>query len=443
MSGSIPAGSWQRTGEYHTRGVPVLHGMRWRRPLCVEEGVSPYHFFPVSLLQQDGILYVTYFVGGGESACCAIDAQSGTLRWRFTVADRTEDLPDSWIEAVTDPSRGLSVLYNLSPMVLTATTAFVGTTCGAVYGLDLSTGQPTWKIDVDELKAQLDEETWESDYDLDVQAVVGNLLLVSSGRSEIYAIDIVERTCLWQDTSVTFHSSLTLWDQLLYSRYMVDQHGGGSYIYYAYDWHRRQLVWQSVYYGGDEDEGSSREDGKDVPIEISMDGYLPLASNTLYVVGCKEPSWRSQEEEEEESDSGLQLMALDARTGEICWTYALDGFEFDGYRRYVTVANGLVYVSQGEHRCAVDLETHQLRWHHHQPAPPPPELTHSIPVLADGLWYECQADGVFLVLDALTGEERWTYRFEKPISINRWEPSCLVDDGSVYVIAGTTLYALH
>ena len=175
------------------------------------------------------------------------------------------------------------------------------------------------------------------------------------------------------------------------------------------------------------------------------------------MVGQKESL--SEVEEEEEEDDYYYLIALDAQTGEIRWAFSLDEFEFEygGRRCYVTVANGLVYVSQDGERCAVDLETHQLRWHH-QPVllpreklynswlPPKRQFHHSSPVLADGLWYECREDGVLLVLDALTGEECWTYRFEEPFlsSLDENEqPPCLVNDGSVYVIAGTTLYALH
>ncbi|HEY7413995.1 MAG TPA: PQQ-binding-like beta-propeller repeat protein [Ktedonobacteraceae bacterium] len=156
----------------------------------------------------------------------------------------------------------------------------------------------------------------------------------------------------------------------------------------------------------------------------------------LYVIGLDE-SWRRSREEEEEDYDRYQLIALDAQTSEIRWTCPLAELGFGDHYCGVTVANGLVYLSQGENRCAIDLETHQLCWRH-QPAPPPSKLEHSSSVLADGLWYECREDGMLLVLDALTGEERWRYSLDGAI-----RQSCLVDDGSVYVIAGTTLYALH
>ena len=495
MSESIPVGGWQRTEEYHTRGVPVLHGVRWRLPLCVEEGIDPRNFYPQSVLQQDGILYVVYFAengesaccaieaqsgtlrwrlslfdaesptkfsleslvqqdgilyiaysagdfaGNGESACCAIEAQSGTLRWRFTVADRSEDLPTSLREAVADQSQDPPVLlsYGISSMVLAATIAFVGTTYGVVYGLDLSSGQLIWKMDIDDLQARLGEEAfeglsmdWEDSSSLNVLAVVGNLLLMSvSVESEargICVLDIVERTCLWHERGL-IDEPLTLWGHMLYGREMVDQGGPGGYVYYAYDLHRQQVAWHSAYYGF--------EDEKTVPIEIATSRYLPISKKTLYVIGCTANlSELEDEKDEDEEDDHDQLIALDAETGEIRWTYALDEFKLDGYDCDVTVANGLVYLSQGENRYAIDLETHQLRWHHQQRY-----VAYSSPVLADGLWYEYHADGVLLALDALTGQERWTYRFEEPLKL--LGPLCLVDDGSVYVIAGTTLYALH
>ena len=370
MSGNIQAGSWQRTGEYHTRGVPVLHGQRWQLPLCVEEGIDPKKFYPTSVLQQDGILYVAYSSAGNEeSACCAIEAQSGTLRWRFTVTDRSEDLPYCLREAQPD-----SVPRDISSMVLTATTAFVGTTYGVVYGLDLRTGQPTWKMDVDDLQAHVGEEAFAGFFGEDefegvplttlvdgcffvVQAVIDNILLVTAGENVSYAsdargicaIDIAEQTYLWYTPGLA-DGTLTLWDHMLYGCILLDERWGDR-IYCAYDWQRQQFMWHSDCLDGGVSslEKPDLEESKTLPIEIAMDGYLPLFQKTLYVVGQKKIGGH------------VQLTALDAETGKIRWTYSSAEFEFGGYHCYVTVANGLVYASQYGERCAIDLETHQLR----------------------------------------------------------------------------------
>ena len=281
MSGNIRAGNFQRTGEYPTRGVPILHGVRWQLPLCVEEGIDPEEFHPVSLLQQDGVIYITYYtrnyVGGDEeSGCCALDAHSGTLRWRFTVADRFDDLTDNLLEVPPEYRSPGSV----SSMVLTATTAFVGTTYGVVYGLDLSSGQPTWKMDIDDLKAQLGEDafegasmnmTWQDDYGLNVLAVIGNLLLMSveSEAQGICGIDIAKRTCQWHTFGLN-DGPLTLWNQVLYGRDMATQNG--SYIYSAFDWHRQLSVWHS--YCGDTDfEGNALEEEGTIP-HRDFDGWM-------------------------------------------------------------------------------------------------------------------------------------------------------------------------
>ncbi|HEY7417914.1 MAG TPA: PQQ-binding-like beta-propeller repeat protein, partial [Ktedonobacteraceae bacterium] len=189
MSGSVYAGNLQRTGEYHTRGVPLFHEVLWSFDLSSDPSETDY---PNSLLLQGGIVYAGY----GDHACCAIDAQTGKLRWRFEIeelpAERRERVSLDWEE----------VPHRVASIALTATTALVGTNCGIIYGIDSNTGEQIWRLDAVEIDQ---DHEW---YELCVRYmdVVDNLLLVSidqeevnDGAGNIYAIDLVsKRGCSYQ-----------------------------------------------------------------------------------------------------------------------------------------------------------------------------------------------------------------------------------------------------
>ncbi|HZR39495.1 MAG TPA: PQQ-binding-like beta-propeller repeat protein [Ktedonobacteraceae bacterium] len=118
MSGSIPAGNLQRTGEYHTHRVSTFHEVYWTFPFSGEIE------FPVL---QDRALYTV----DRDGVCYAIDAQTGTLRWKVSVGDT-------------------SSMEDVLSIALNERTAFVSTG-PFVFGLDLQTGQETWRVHVSEI----------------------------------------------------------------------------------------------------------------------------------------------------------------------------------------------------------------------------------------------------------------------------------------------------
>lgn len=145
------------------------------------------------------------------------------------------------------------------------------------------------------------------------------------------------------------------------------------------------------------------------------------------------------------------VFAFDADTGDHHWTYDIDGLPSDGIphddpdpiaearRRgdpYAPVAatENRVYVTSwdfsltaldaatGEHQWRFSLGSHRL------------DVMHA-PVIVDGTVYIQTENAILYVLDAETGEHLWTFD-EKGTATDGVSP--VVDDDSVYIVAGTS-----
>jgi len=100
--------------------------------------------------------------------------------------------------------------------------------------------------------------------------------------------------------------------------------------------------------------------------------------------------------------SEAALIALDAETGDLAWTFPVDTAVVGG----VAVGNGVAYVGTVSGKVfAVDLETHKAVWSQ-------PFLTGdriwSTPIVGEGLLYVASMDHLIYAIDLDSGESVWT-----------------------------------
>jgi eukaryotic-like serine/threonine-protein kinase len=168
-------GDLQHTGAYGGRGVPQLHGVKWKFRTNGQVYSSPAVTDGLAIVgSTDGNLYAIDVANGSprwkfatkaritsspavdagvvyfesyDSTFYAVDAATGTLKWtfatngekRFAAPHMHGILPAS--EAVPDPFD----FYLSSPAVSNGAVYF-GSGDGNVYALDASTGAPKWKF---------------------------------------------------------------------------------------------------------------------------------------------------------------------------------------------------------------------------------------------------------------------------------------------------------
>jgi outer membrane protein assembly factor BamB len=129
--------------------------------------------------------------------------------------------------------------------------------------------------------------------------------------------------------------------------------------------------------------------------------YTPTVWNGMVYVGANDGN----------------LYALDASTGATLWKYTSDAVSTPA------VANGVVYVGSGDGLLALDAYTGALRWSYATG-----DLFVSSPAVANGVVYVGSWAGNVCALDAETGILLWDYPTETPI-----HSSPAVSNGMVYV----------
>ena len=402
MSTGIYAGNLQRTGEYQTRGLRTLQGVRWS--FQTQEHI---HFPP---LVAHGMVYV----GSNDGCFYALGTHTGVPQWRFET------------ECASLPTEEYLRMDNLehtgiTSVQLTESTAFFGTASGIIYGLDLETGQPTWRFVGEE-----PEEEEEIDPTGIFHMIVAGDLLLFWSKSGLSAVDVTTKERLWLKEGLSPFTDESLIDSLTDCPTVADQmlYGITTFFYmnsndpgamlYAYDISTQAWVWDDISLYNPE-QMDARGYGH------CATGVIPVANGTAYFV-----AWTPEDE------GPTCLVAVDARTGTLQWSFALE--QDGGYGGYTALANNIAYVvKESGNVFAIDLTTHEARWTRQLKG-----FEYAPPSLADGILYLPRYDGLITALDALTGQDLWTVQLDGVITT-----PCTIADGVVYVAASTTVYALH
>ena len=396
MSTGIYAGNLQRSGEYQTRGLRTLQGVRWSY-----QAQGHIHFPPL-------VAHGRVYVGSNDGSFYALDTHTEALQWRFETASTS-------LPVEKDDRMNAWKYTGVTSVQLTRSTAFFGTANGTIYRLDLETGQPTWQF--------LEEQSEEIFHVI----VVDDLLLFWS-KSGISAVNVTTKERLWEGRlHISYGEPIccpTIADRMLYCASIVGHNG--DILLQAYDFSTKELVWQS---------------NVDGPYDYipAIEGFVPVVNGTAYfVAGVFGADNDTNGEEEVDDDESTCLVAVDALTGKLQWFYEIG--DWTGTENgYTALANNLAcVVKESGDIFAIDLTTHKARWTR-QLDGGGSEKWYDIPSsLADGILYLPRRDGLLTALDALTGQDLWTVQLDGEITT-----PCTIADGVVYVAAGASVYALH
>ena len=108
--------------------------------------------------------------------------------------------------------------------------------------------------------------------------------------------------------------------------------------------------------------------------------------------------------------SGLNLIAVDAETGQELWRFETE----DTVRSSPAVSDGVVFIgSYDGHLYAVDAKTGQEVWKFETG-----DRVLSSPAVSDGLVLVGSKDGQMYALDTVTGDERWRFQTGAPIVVD-------------------------
>ena len=343
---SMFRGDLQHTGVYDARGVPELHGVKWK----FKTGGRVYSSPAVA----DGVV----FVGSTDGNLYAVDASTGAQKWKFT-------------------SRGRIVS---SPAVLAGAVYFESYDSN-FYAVDAATGALKWKFATNgerrfaakHIHGMLPEsEAMPDPFDfyLSSPAVSNGVVYFGSGDGNVYALDAATGTLKWKfQTGDVVHASPALAEGLLFI---------GS--------------WDTYFYALDAASGAEKWRFKtgDDPVMHNQTGIQSSAAvaNGVVYFGCRDS----------------KLYALDALTGARKWVADNKGSWVIGSP---AVKDGKVYFSTSDGGLfhGVDARTgaelFSLRFHWPM---------FSSPALAGNIAYLGSHEGKLLAIDVAAHKSAWTFQ---------------------------------
>ena len=317
-------GNLARTGSYEAEGVPDLNGLLWDFHMNARGEMQYWYYNGVGApVISEGVVYA----GSSDFNLYAVDAKTGTERWRYSVGDAIFYYPtvsggvvyagsdDGFLYAVgasTGKERwrfktGGDV--SSSPAVWRGV-VYVGSDDGFLYAVDASTGKERWRFGARS----------------STPAISGGAVYIGGDGGLLYALDANTGAERWRFTAGTFMTyAPAVSDGVVYV-------GGDSGYVYAVDAKNGAEKWR--FKAG----------------EYACS--FPTVSNGVVYVGCT---------------YGF-LYAVDASTGKERWRFEYKGLggeygsePWDWYD--ATVCGGVVYVGNSDgFLYALDASTGKERW---------------------------------------------------------------------------------
>lgn len=322
----------------------------------------------------------TVYVGNNLANLFALDAATGTLKWKYNAGSNGSSF-------FASPTVHGSVVYDV-------------TTSGAVFALDTGTGKPLWSITLPDNGVSANSST---------PTFSNGFLYLGSYNKKIYCLNASSGQIVWTyKTDSAIHAGVTVVDGVVYAgcrdtylyalnattgaliwKYTAGIAGGGD----GFD--TNPLVVNGTVYIGSNDGNCSAIDAATGLLKWTraVSGSPVYASPTM-ANGIVYFS----------SGDGT-LYALDPATGNKTWNYYLTYSSRSG----PCVDNGIIYVgSIGEHLSAVDASTGVQKWVSTL-ALSASNLESYDPVVFGGVVYVTCDDGSVYAMDALTGTQIWKY----------------------------------
>ena len=346
----------QHTGVYHTKGVDVLHGVKWKFKTRGWVNSCP--------VVSDGVVYV----GSQNDYLYALDANTGEMKWKFKIGrvgnpvasngavyiitamhskidSNTYLGKDHYLYAI-DANTGkmkwkfkTGFLLSTSCLTVANGIAYVRSYDDYLYAIDANTGKMKWRFETGNMKDSS-------------PAVANGVLYIGSWDDYLYAIDSNTGEMKWKfkiggSTTFSRPSSPTVANGVVYF---------GSYDYYLYaiDANTGKMKWR---FETRDYIVSSRAVANGVVYFGSYDNYL---------------------------------YAIDANTGEMQWKFKT--------RDYIVsspaVANGVVYFGSCDgYLYAIDANTGKLKWKFKSGTWFRKGIMYSSPVVANGVIFFNSSDG--------------------------------------------------
>lgn len=403
---AVFGGSLARPFAYHTRGVHQSPQVRWAFPFSGN--------ISCPLLVDLGVIYV----GDWNGYFSAIQASTGDLLWSVDSSTKREvSYRNPVVAACVDGTTGYISCYE------------------GLYELDLRTGhlvhfwnENAYRFEVPEFLALSDEVV-----------ICGTRVIERSSRVKI---DHRDGFYLFLGGSL----ALTVHKGMVFGFTMLNNNGD-----MAFDT-------DSVFSDSSFQLWVTRERGlvgkKIVEAYLLQTPTVPILDGTLFTVGKVAEDFNPWDPWDTPFSLGrrtpCQVIAFAPETGAIqwrCWlSRPFDPREFHYGSSYPPVAlaaaSSLVFVRAEHWIEAVDTATHLPRWTWNSEA----STAHHF--VADSLLYVFDRQGRITALTIETGEERWSWQMKGEMR-EQWSASHerqavfgTIADGTLYVAAGHTLYAL-
>lgn len=400
---AIFAGSLTRTFEYRTGGCHTTPQMRWT--------FSTHGMISCPVLVDQGVVYIA----DDQGYFSAIEARGGKLLWSF---EGKHPITAICIEG----NRGY---------IATSYDDYVD-----LFELDLYTGQllHRWKDD-DWQKDILPADMRENPRTAVQSLFVWDDYLILAGGTECSMLHRPTGKLFLTEHEVQmgtpFLLAPTVYQERIYGFGIINNNDSyfvvqtlpdaDSYCWLTED---NASAWDMLNSEIPEERASV------IPVSLCPTPTLPIVHETLFAVGTLSSEEGEDEEEEEQSEE--RLLALDPANGAIKWSY-------ESRPDFLTAGSGLVFLQTERAIEALDIQTHQSRWFWNT------KFTLQHHFIADSLLYVFDQRGQIIALDASTGEQRWHLERGrlKPLKANVKAVFSTIADGTLYVVAGNTLYALN
>jgi outer membrane protein assembly factor BamB len=366
ISGAMYRGGPQRTGNYHTLGVPQLAGEKWKFETGDEVWSSPVVADNVVYFgSDDGHLYAVDIETGHEQwgfktekqvrsspaivddvvyfdsydgYLYAVEAPTGELKWKF---DMTVDMPDT----IEIKKREYDD-YTSSPVVVDGV-VYIGSRnpLHGLFAVDAETGQEIWNF-----------QPTGVEFVRSSPAVFGDTVYFGGDMKTLYALDIRTGEQKWviKTEGIVNYGPAVSNEGVIY---FVSKDGH----IYAADSETGEINWQTFL---------TRPDA------IWATGSPAIGNNGLIYTGSSEY---------------YKLIAIRQDNGEVAWEFEIP----NGYVWSSPIfVDGMVYVGGGGKLWAVNAETGEEIWHYETKGG-----VYSSPVAADGVVYVGSSDNYLYALN--------------------------------------------
>jgi outer membrane protein assembly factor BamB len=329
----------QRTGVYHTKGIPHVNGLLWKSGNLFDthsskmitptfDGSLELHLLGFSdPVIAHGLIYFRFSIRQGY--LLALDAATGEVKWHFEVAQQLLSSP-----SVADGS------------------VYVGTASGDFYALQALTGQERWRFKSDNRGNGFSSP-----------AISDGVVYCGRYRGNVYAIDAETGEAKWTFKKAGMSTSPAIANGIIYF-------GAENGYLYALDIKTGQEVWDFKVKG---------EPG--TPMVAGEAVYFGTSEGDLYAVHAQkgQQKWKTKIGEKLGTYLGLHpveartslafaektiyygyaknLYAIDAGTGQQKWVFKLESFA-----RSPVIADGMVYFGSLGKLYGVDALTGQRIW---------------------------------------------------------------------------------